>query len=238
MTEIIPRRADTDFLEVWIDLLPQGICWSTEPDTILHAFLKGMCGVWGEADGATGPSVDGRTCDLVNTEADPRTTIELLPEWESAFNLPDLCYAGEPMSVGDRQVALVARITGLGAQDAQYYVDAAKAIGYDIRIMSHSPFVTGISRVGDTSTPDGPSVNYRWELGGPELRQWFTVLILNPKLTRFRVGVSECGDPLLRIQSFKQLECMVNRMKAAHSVVNFDYSGLVNASAGFLAGTP
>jgi uncharacterized protein YmfQ (DUF2313 family) len=186
-----------------------------------------MSGIWGQQQ-VNFPSlnVDGRAADMVEREADPRFTIEMLPDWETAFGLPDTCLA-EPLTIGDRHKSLIARYTMLGAQDPGFMVSIAASIGYQIQIQEHSPFMAGISRVGDTRLLTGPTVNYRWELGDIPIRQGWTVLVLNPRLSWFQCGEGQCGvDPMLTIGVFTDLQCMLTRIKPAHTTIFFNFSGV------------
>jgi uncharacterized protein YmfQ (DUF2313 family) len=216
--------------------LPQGSAWPRELYTALQKLILGLSSVWGEKAGTSGMSVDGRAADLLDRESDPRQTIELLPEWEAAFGLPDSCLA-EPLTVDDRHNALVSRITLSGAGDPAFLKGVAATIGYQIEILEHSPFMAGISQAGDSSDPTSATSNFRWEAGPDIIRQWWTVLVLQPRLSWFRAGSGEAGvDPLLQIGIFTDLECMMNRIKPAHSFLTFDYSGVLLNGA--LAGTP
>ena len=71
------------------------------------------------------------------------------------------------------------------------------------------------------------------------MRFYWTVLILNPRLSWFRCGSGggQCGiDPMLRIGLATDLECLINREQPAHGSVFYDFSGLV--VGGPFAGTP
>jgi uncharacterized protein YmfQ (DUF2313 family) len=220
------RRSDTDYAAAWSNLLPSGSAWPGYPGTVLQNFLLGMSGIWGAQSGDAPICVDGRAADMVQIESDPRLTIQMLPDWETAFGLPDSCLA-EPLTIGDRHNALVSRYTMLGAQDPAFLVGIALGVGYAVTILEHSPFMCGISRVGDTRLLTGPSTNYRWELGPSGIRQSFTVVVLNPRLSWFQCGLGQCGvDPMLRIGIFTDLECILTRIKPAHAVIIFNFSGV------------
>lgn len=64
-------------------------------------------------------------------EMDPRTTVELLPDWERNWGLPDDC-TDPPVSVPDRQAALTARVTarGTGGSDVAMLLAIAVELGY------------------------------------------------------------------------------------------------------------
>lgn len=243
LADVHTRRLASDYAEAWAALLPTGPAWPRDPSSVLQTVILGLCGIWGAAaPGAPGSTnVDGRAADLLETESDPRSTVELLPDWEKAFGLPDLCLA-EPLTIGDRQKALTVRVAMLGGQSRQWFIDLAASIGYEIVIGEHSPFTCGLSECGDTRfLPDGSSTNfYRWEIGlNPSDRFYFTVSIVNTRLTWFRAGGGggEVGvDPSLRIAIATDLECLINRYHPGHTDVQWDYSGLQPYDA--MEGTP
>lgn len=231
------RRTAEDYREAFAALLPQGTAWPRHPDAVLQSVLLGLAGIWGEGQGA-----DGRAADLLERETDPRATLELLPDWERAFGLPDACLA-EPVTIADRHAALVARFTMLGGQSRPFFIALAAAIGYEILIVEHSPFMCGISQVGDTRNWNGEgSPWYRWELSGAiggQIRFYWTIKVIAPRLTWFRVGEGggQVGvDPHLRIAIATDLECLMRRYAPAHTALAFDYSGLAPIPS--MAGTP
>lgn len=173
--------------------------------------------------------VDSRAADLLEIESDPRTTTELLPDWERAWGLPGPCVT-PAQSIAQRRAALVAKMTLLGGQSRQYFIDLAASLGYTITISEFLPYQCGISRVGDTRSaldnPEDPT-RYMWQLGAPELRYYWTVHVSALRLTYFRTGISECGiDRLLAIDGPAELECILNLLKPAHTDLIFDFSAI------------
>ncbi len=237
------RRLASDYAAAWAALLPQGAAWPREPQTVLQTVILGLCGIWGAAapgsPGAAGVNVDGRAADLLETETDPRTTVELLPDWEKAFGLPDLCLA-EPLTIGDRQKALTARVAMLGGQSREWFQNYALSIGYTIEVIEHSPYMAGISQAGDTTNWNNEgSPWYRWECGGPMMRFYWTIAPLDIRLTWFRVGGGggQAGvDPSLLIAMASDLECAIQRYHPGHTQINFSYGGVTPYNA--LTGTP
>jgi uncharacterized protein YmfQ (DUF2313 family) len=228
------RRLASDYAGAWADLLPQGAAWPRDPNTVLYTTLQGLAGIWGAAPAGAPPtsavpaiSVDGRAADLLEIESDPRQTVQLLPDWERSFGLPDLCLT-EPQTISDRQTALVARIAMLGGQSRPWFIDYAAFIGYTISINEHSPFMCGVSQCGDTRGILGASPGqYRWEIGPPTIRFTWSVVVSTVRLTWFRCGGGggQCGvDTLLEIALATDLECAFRRYKPAHTSVVFDYS--------------
>lgn len=251
------RRTGDDYGEQLAKLLPTGPAWPREEERLLMKVVRALAQVWG--------FVDGRAADLLERESDPRATVELLPDWERNWGLPDPCFT-EPITIGDRQRVLVKKMTMIGAQSRAFFIGVMAEIGYDISVKEWSPFMVGLSRVGDTrgefgeafyspvgGTPisgdpmggivdarppiSGDNFDYRWEIGPPEMRFYWSVRVALAKLTWFRCAAGQCGvDPHLRIGLADDLECLLNRWKPAHTQLVFDYTYL--RFGGPLQGTP
>jgi len=239
MTDRIPdrhvRRNGSDYLQAFLALLPKGIGWPREQDTTLVRTCAGLVEYWG--------FVDSRAADLLEIETDPRIAIETFTDWERNWGLPDPCFFGELQGLADRHRVLMLKMTLLGGQSRAFFVEVMHWLGYEIQISEFAPYMCGISKVGDTSHDEiavgGTTGNMRWYLGPPELRFYWTIHIGNPRLTWFRTGPigGEVGvDPHLIIGLAKDLECLLDRWKPAHTEIVFDYSGLTHG--GPMAGTP
>jgi uncharacterized protein YmfQ (DUF2313 family) len=237
------RRLGQDYGSAFLTLLPQGQAWPKYPGTTLDLACRGLAEYWG--------FVDSRAADLLEQESDPRRTMELLPDWERNWGLPDPCYE-EPQTIGERQQALVMRMTMLGAQSREFFIDIAAQLGYTITISEYRVFVVGIDGCGDCRVfGDGtnpmmdawnkPIVNDRgkpiskgelsewpnYGIGPPTNRFYWTVHVSASKLVWFRVGGGggQTGvDPHLRIGLAEEIECLLNRWKPAHTIIIFDYS--------------
>ena len=242
------RRSGSDYTDAFLSMLPQGQAWPKHAiGSVLVQGITGLCDYWG--------FVDGRAADLLEIESDPRTTVELLPDWERNWGLPDPCYEA-PQTIGQRQLALVMRMTMQGSQSREFFIGVAAQIGYTITITEYRTFVVGIDRVGDArvygaaGAPD-PIMYNEW--GNPimnavgdapvaegELSEWpyyglgpdtnrfyWTVHVHQASLIWFRVTKGQTGvDPHLRIGLADDLECLLNRWKPAHTEIIFDYTNL------------
>jgi uncharacterized protein YmfQ (DUF2313 family) len=238
------RRSGSDYTDAFLSMLPQGQAWPKHaPGSAMVMGITGLCDYWG--------FVDGRAADLLEIESDPRTTVELLPDWERNWGLPDPCYTA-PQTIGQRQLALVMRMTMQGQQSREFFIGVAAMIGYTITITEYRVFVVGIDGCGDCRVygdgsdpmynvwgqpikdPNGENVangelsewpNYG--LGPPENRCYWTVHVHQASLTWFRVTKGQTGvDPHLRIGLADDLECLLNRWKPAHTEIIFDYTNL------------
>lgn len=186
-----------DYLKQLQALLPQGPAWSREPDAVLTKLLTEFAAEFSR--------VDFRIEDLLN-EADPRTTNELLADWERVAGLPDLC-TGIPETIAQRRELLVAKLTNVGGQSKQFYIDLAAKLGYAITITEFKRFrVT--SRVNEQLT--NADWNYAWRVNAQQ-----------DTVRAFRVN-GRVSEPLATWGN-TALECMITRLKPAHTHVQFAY---------------
>jgi uncharacterized protein YmfQ (DUF2313 family) len=226
------RRTGADYAQALAALLPRGLAWPRNPATTLMSGVRGLAEVFG--------FVDSRAADLLERESDPRSTLELLPDWERNWALPEECFP-PTLTIGQRQAMLVFKMTLLGAQSRFFFMEVAGWLGYSITISEYAPFMAGVSRVGDTRTPPldpNPLIgDYRWYIGPPEMRFYWTVHVGQAALTWFRASKGQAGvDPHLRIGIADDLECLLRRWSPAHTQIVFDYSGM--SPGGPLEGTP
>lgn len=189
-------------------LLPEGAAWPREEGAVLtqllHAFADGLA------------RSDGRADSLLD-EADPLTTLEMLPDWERAVGLPDRC-VGTAGSVRERQLAITRRIAGAGGQSIPFLVDLAAQLGLEVEIDEFAPFAIG-DRVGK------PIYDSSWRFA-------FRVRALPPsesagdpialRFAFFRSGEARVGERLLSVGS-ASLECVISRARPAHSEVIYAY---------------
>ena len=179
-------------------LLPQGAAWPRGGDAQLTALLDAMA--------AEMARLDARGDALVD-EADPRTTYELLPDWERVAGLPSACTAGVAQTVAERRDALVGRLTERGGQSIAYFVALAAKLGYTVTITAHRARRCGVA-IGTA-------------FGGTD---WQFVWDVNSALNtvRKRACGSPCGEAFGVWQN-TTLECVINDDKPAHTVVRFVY---------------
>jgi uncharacterized protein YmfQ (DUF2313 family) len=225
------RRDGDDYSQQFLQLLPQGQAWPREPGSTLVGACDGLAQYWGY--------VDGRAGDLLERESDPRITFELLPDWEKAWGLPDPCFPSAT-SVAERQRMLVLFMTWMGGQSRQYFINLMAWLGFTIYIKEFAPFMCGISQVGDTRTPP-PSTrvdqNFRWYIGPPEQRFYWTINVGQIGLRWFRAASGQAGvDTHLEFSVPEEAACLLQRWKPAHTELIPDFSAI--AFGGPLQGTP
>lgn len=141
------RRSGDDYAEAYSALLPLGLAWPRESTTILMKTVRGLAQVWGTW-------VDRRAADLLEIETDPRRTIEMLPDWERNWGLPDPCFLGVGQGIDQRRQILLLKMTLLGGQSRAFFIWVAAQLGYTVTIGEYAPFMVGVSPCGDTRPPE------------------------------------------------------------------------------------
>jgi uncharacterized protein YmfQ (DUF2313 family) len=185
-------------------LLPQGQAWTRDKSAVLTKVLELLA--------AELARVDTRI-QALHKEADPRTTVEMLTDWETHAGLPDTCTPAG-VTYQERIAALVDKITRLGGQSPAFYIGIAERLGYEIELVEYKPFICGYSECGDELN------------GGDEIRFQWVVRVLGARLTEFYCGVSECGDALGEFDQAEDLECILRLLKPAHTNLILSYEGV------------
>lgn len=213
-----PTQREREYAEAIGALLPRGEVWARPEGSTWQRLLLGLAGELSRAA--------GRALDL-EREVDPRTTTELLPEWEEFLGLPDPC-AGPTPDVLTRRAAVVAKLLDGGGTTAAYLIALAARLGYAVTIREHKPFRLGVGRMGDPlDGPGNPFLMGSGRMGdrlGP-YNLWAGVFdVLAPEFTEhwFRMG-STMGTPLRTIGN-EILECAIRRAAPAHLQPYFVYS--------------
>ena len=173
-------------------LLPRGRIWPKEPGSRVRAVLRVF------AEGLSRAHL--RALELVD-EVDPRTTVELLADWERVLGLPEPC-PGATDTLAARRAAVVTKLTAIGGQSRAYFIGVAAELGFTITIQEFGPTQIG----DDVGLPlYGTDWRFVWEVNAPE----FTI-------RNAQVGQSQIGEPL-RTWGNDLLECVFARLKPAHS---------------------
>jgi uncharacterized protein YmfQ (DUF2313 family) len=181
-------------------LLPRGLAWSLAPLSWLTRLLSGMAPEFAR--------IHARVLDLIR-ESDPRTTIEMLAEWERALGLPDNCSNTLAPTLQGRRDDVLTKLVSLGGQSRAYYIAVAARLGYMISIEEFAPFRVGRSRVFDALYSE--DWTWVWRVNGPPV-----------SIRYFRTGQSRVGEPL-RYWGNSVLECRLNLIKPAHTHIIFSY---------------
>lgn len=192
----------------WLDqlqqLAPPGAAWTRDADATWTRLLAALAAEFARLDARA---------ERLRDEADPRTALELLPDWERLVGLPDACSGAIAVTVPERRQAIVTRLTARGGQSIAYLTGLAAALGYPIAIEEARPSRLGGWRSGQ-------------RLAGADWAFHFTVVVLPIGDTAperwWRTGAARAGD---RIRSFgaSNLQCVIGRARPAHTTVAFAY---------------
>lgn len=178
-----------DYKRVVPQFLPLGLAWKVKPGGTMD---KLHCAL------AKEPSrVEFRGLNVLE-EFDPRTSQELLEDWERVLGLPDPCDDDPSTVLADRQEAAHAKLTARDEVNESFFIELADDLGYPgatIR-QEHAPFECGISDCGDALQGWQGHWTYTW-----------TLILLN----------STDND--------KTLQCLVRLYAQAHIIVHFEYPG-------------
>lgn len=182
-----------------IALMPRGIVWNTEPGSGWWKLLDAL---------AAGFSRLNDAADKLLVEANPRTTYELLPDWERALGLPDLCGSAD-LSVADRRAAIIARLTAVGGATPAYLIQQAEAMGYAGATIEEYDLAT-CGGDCEQSLCDEP---------------WLFTFTLHLPQEPGSLGatcVGSCED-FLGMPPNNRIECLINRIKPAHTHAIYAY---------------
>lgn len=188
------------YLNMLMALMPRGLLWDDlqhDPDFI---------GLF-ESSAEELAILHAREDDLLN-EADPRTTYQMLNEWEAAHALPDPC-VDDTQTIQQRLDSLYAKVTNKGGQSIPYFIALAESLGYQVTITEFSRWTVS-DRVNKPLY--GQSWQFAWQVNAPEETiSYFTM--------RGRV------DEPLAAWGNKRLECTFHRLKPDHTTLIFSYGG-------------
>jgi len=193
------RMDKAAYLAQLMATLPTGEVWPREADTNLSRFM--------ESPAAELARVDGRAADLIE-EADPRTTAEMLTDWERVAALPDPC-TGPLDSIEARRARLVQKLTTVGSQSRAYFIGLATGLGYvDPWIDEFRPYLcTSDCQYSLFTDP----WRYAWRLN---LRE--------ETLEHVFTAQSGCSEAL-RSWGDEILECVIEQLMPAYTHVLFGY---------------
>jgi uncharacterized protein YmfQ (DUF2313 family) len=193
-------------------LFPKGEAWRIEPGTPFAKLADAL---------AQEPArIEKRLENFLN-EMDPRTTSEMLDNWERLLNIPDECTPADASTViSDRRLRIMQKLTTGGGQNGAFYLLLAQQLGYDsslFSVNSFNDFKVGFSAVGEALTNATDSDGE--ETGWPHT---FRVEAPAEFVQRFRVGRSTVGQKLVLPEN-TTLECVMRKFAPAHSTVLFAF---------------
>lgn len=148
--------------------------------------------------------------DVLFNEADPRTTSELLTDWERVLGLPDDCMVELPLSINERRLIAWQRLTELGGQSRQYFIDLAARFGEPGVTITEFRQMTCNSHCNDALYSQADE--FVWRVNFP--RPAANVRLMNCN--------DDCNDAL-QMYAAALAECPITERKPAHTSVIFSY---------------
>lgn len=172
---------DADYVRIFRNLLPRGVVWTQDTSSRFYRLLQGLADEW--------VRLHARDNALIE-EADPRTTTEMLADWERVCGMPE--YGYDPPNVPARRRAVTSKLASApGGQTAAYFIAVALAAGYTITI--------------EEPVPGAPLV---WIAHAPG------------EVSRARAGTARAGDPLATYAATAaRLRGMLEDLKLAHTLI-------------------
>lgn len=183
-------------------LKPPGPAWSGDDDAGLGDLFTG----WAQEMARLNARIDA-----LYEEADPRTTAEMIGDWEESLGLPDPCTASVTTLSG-RQVIAWRKMSFQAGQTPAFYVALAASVGMQIEIHEFDPAVDGYDAELTPLITDG-----RWRF------VWRVHVLTETDFTVLRAGSGRAGD-YLREGGSIDLECMIRAAAPAHTTVIFTYA--------------
>lgn len=174
-------------------IAPRGPAWPRSRTSTARAILEGLA--------ASPAEVMRRGLQLL-VEIDPRSTLELLPDFERLLGLPGPCTAGELQNVVERRAAVVQKLTAVRGSTPAELVALAASLGIISEAIEYHAFRAGLSHAGEDLSNGA----------------WLHTVTLNVPVAAgsfFRAGTASAGDRLFSI-SGPTLECLVSEFVPAH----------------------
>lgn len=186
-----------NYAEQLRNLFPRGRAWNDDPSSFLYKLRMAIAEELAR--------IHSRSLNL-QEELDPRTTDELLSDFERVLDLPDDCIT-EEQTFEQRRQAVVARLIAQGGASPQYFIDLAAAMGYTITITEYRPFRVGYSSAGDELTDEEWALT--WKANGAT------------DVLQHAVAGSPAGTPLAWVDN-ELLPCTFGKLKPAHTNLIFE----------------
>jgi uncharacterized protein YmfQ (DUF2313 family) len=192
-----------DYLSLLQALLPSGSGLAQDPAANLTALLQAFADVLAPVDQAFNALYD---------EADPRTTLALLPDWERITGLPDPAVGAVYQSVQERRDWLLTRLTSVGGQSKAYFIGLAASLGTTITITEFQPWGCSLGQTGRDQIDGTGAVFLHWQVNMP-----------SPPAYLFQVGLSQCGGDPLGYCRTGMIEALFARYKPVQTTLTFHY---------------
>jgi uncharacterized protein YmfQ (DUF2313 family) len=139
--------------------------------------------------------VQAAASQLSEVETVPSSADVLLGYWEADYGLPDCC-TPSGNTLQQRRNALLAKIAAQGGQSEAYFIAVAAALVWAITIT------------------EGSEGSHTWTINGAATAPG----------SIFTAGGSQAGDDLTTPGTNSELQCVMNRIKPAHTKLLFNFT--------------
>ena len=230
----LPPWTSADFADAFQRHLPTGPIWPRDPDTTQRAAIEALMPTYQRSWSLA--------CDLP-AETFPASCVSLLSEWEASLGLPDPC-AGPDPTIAQRQAHVVARLTQQNGPSIPSLVAFASALLPNLvqPLLSDTGEVL-LSDDGESLLSDGDTAISITEFAPSRLgvfrlgqrmqsARWAHVWQITAPatvITSFRLGQGRLGERF-RSWGSHALECEMQRLKPAHTILLFAYGGASSAA--------
>jgi uncharacterized protein YmfQ (DUF2313 family) len=160
------------------------------------------------ADGAACDGAQGWAMRLID-EADPRVTSELLADWERVLGLPDSCAGSAAVTVSQRRNRVLDKLRKVRSQSRQFYLDLATQLGYS------GVTITEFQPLACDDACDLPVYGEDWRFA------W--QMNTENALAVYEMRVGDPCDSPLRSWLSSELQCRLNSLKPAHTLVLINF---------------
>ena len=184
-----------------LKLLPKGVLWDSLP--LFKLLFKPL---------AQGLKYIDERMDKLLLESRPLSAVETLEDWENDYGLPDPC-TGQLPTIYQRQIALWQKIIDDGGQRDVDYMEIAARMGYSITIEELQELPPNAPQ------PQFGSLTGRW-------REFVVHINSARNETYFRqeATTESTTEDRIDASSHFNLECVIRRLKPAHTKVYFNYN--------------
>jgi len=178
-------------------LHPRGALWPRDPGTVRYELMASLAAELARVIQAY---------EQILAERSPRTALQLLAEWEEVLGLPDPC-SGEPETIAERRAIAHARMIATGGQSPAYFVELARALGFEIEIVQYRARWFGLRRFGEL-------------YGGEDMQFTWRVVERSGTTRPRRFGAAFHGEPYT-VWGNLPLVCTLRRLRPAHTEIIF-----------------
>lgn len=187
----LAEKTPEEVVDMLYGLFPPGRIWVKNEDGILYKLLLGIAKQFSRNRTA-------KVTDLFN-EADPRTAVDTLADWEEALGVTPPAAA----TTAERQAACHAAYIATGGQSRPYYIQVAKAFN-----------IAGPGGSGD------PTITEMWPMVATCISPCYVPLYGPEYKFAWRLNLDASASTVTKTA----LETRLNRIKPANTYLFFVYS--------------